>query len=131
MSTSMDNLGRSPSTTDRTTGASSPPVSNSAVTAASLRSFNTNQAGAKDNNYGTLPTLSSTTAPGALLHAFNHPDATTRTNTSFGNSNNNNATPSPRPSDLFAGKAMEWGSVGTGREAPAPKAEDLQSFLKA
>ncbi|KAN0064944.1 hypothetical protein ACQY0O_002002 [Thecaphora frezii] len=71
-----------------------------------------------------LPTISTPTSDGSLVHAVNKdvPDF--------------NASASPRPSDLFAGKGVQWNEIDlTARDASSsaqpPKAEDLQSFLKA
>lgn len=130
LSSSVDNLGRTSIAGGGGAGAtSSPPVSNSAAAANSLRSFNTSTGqNGNGNGVGSLPTLATTTAPGALLHAFNNPEAPSPTTNASVPAGGN----APRPSDLFAGRAAEWGSIGgVGKEAPAPKAEDLQSFLKA
>ncbi|EPQ30617.1 uncharacterized protein PFL1_02141 [Pseudozyma flocculosa PF-1] len=75
---------------------------------------------------GSLPTIGTPTGDGSLVNAVNKDVPGAGLNANAG----------PRPSDLFAGKGVQWNQIDlTARDSTAnaqpPKAEDLQSFLKA
>lgn len=109
----------------------------------------TSPAGATESRLGPSPTIGAlpgvtTPTGGALLGAIEGIGARTPT----GEMPPAGVTPAspapsaatgPKPSELFAGKGIQWGAVdltgspgstGTGREG-AQRTEDLQSFLKA